>query len=163
MAVADKLAHHDLRIDEVLGATEADKSDFQRVRRRTFEEIRDSFRVLRRGFSMAEWREQTMGEVAEFLLPSLKVTARDKIDQVHSFLMDNFDGYTAQAGNIFGYWKDEKGEESYGEHRAFTVALADESKLPRLKSFLSRMARELDEDCIYLRVGGHAYLVYSEG
>ena len=60
---------------------------------------------------------------------------------MHIFLTDIFDGYTAQAGNIFGYWREGADRDSYGEDREFSVALQDASKLPMLKEFLARMVR----------------------
>jgi hypothetical protein len=61
--------------------------------------------------------------------------------------MENFGGYTVPAGNIFGYWRGEEGRDSYGEHSEFSVAVADPSRLPRLKEFLAMTARELQEEC----------------
>ena len=90
-----------------------------------------------------DFHEQNLGTPAVFLLPSLKLrepphSGPSVEASLHAFLMENFGGYTAQAGNIFGYWRDEKGNDSYGEHREFTVALVDDSKMPVLKSFWRR-------------------------
>lgn len=111
-------------------------------------------------------REQRLGAPAKFLLPSLKLKepARDgpsPESRLHDFLMQNFGGYTAQAGNIFGYWTDEAGSASYGEHREFTVSLADEAKEPLLKEHLAEVAREMKEECIYLQVAGETFLIYA--
>lgn len=112
------------------------------------------------------YREQRLGASAVFLLPSLKLkeparNGSSPESRLHDFLMDNFGGYTALAGNIFGYWKDSNGADSYGEHREFTVALADDAKAPLLKDYLASLARELDEECIYLRISGETSLIYS--
>ncbi|MEO6760301.1 MAG: hypothetical protein ABIO24_12660 [Saprospiraceae bacterium] len=80
--------------------------------------------------------------------------------RLHAFLMDTFGGYTAQAGNILGYWRDENGHDTYGEHREFSVASPDEPTIPLLEDFLARMAVELHEDCIYVRNGSLAVLLY---
>lgn len=113
------------------------------------------------------YRQQELGRSATFLLPSLKLkrprTDEGSLeDRVHTFLMDNFGGYTAAAGNIFGYWKDESGKSSYGEHRQFTIALVEDSKLPSLKNFLADLSAELNEDCLYLTVGDQVVLIYPE-
>ncbi len=73
------------------------------------------------------YREQSLGTAVVFLLPSLKLKEPSSRglsveNRLHTFLMDNFGGYTAQAGNIFGYWRDDRGRDSYGEHREFSVA-----------------------------------------
>src|SRR4051794_17811087 len=98
------------------------------------------------------FREERLGAAAVFLLPSLKLKepapAGSSVEnRLHNFLMENFGGYTAQAGNIFGYWRDQSGRDGYGEHREFTVALIADAKTPVLKEFLATLARELGEDC----------------
>jgi hypothetical protein len=112
-----------------------------------------------------EFREQDLGEAARFLLPSLKLKSPAEKgssveSRLHDFLMKNFGGYTAQAGNIFGYWRGSDGRDSYGEHREYTVALLEPSKLCTLKTFLAQTAKDLGEECIYLVAGQHAVLIY---
>lgn len=111
------------------------------------------------------YREQSLGTAVVFLLPSLKLkepslNGGTVENRLHTFLMDNFGGYTAQAGNIFGFWRDGRGHDSYGEHREFSVAFVEDAKLPILKEFVAKMALELQEECIYLRAGQTASLVY---
>jgi hypothetical protein len=103
------------------------------------------------------YAEQPLGDRVSFLLPSLKLKPFE--GEVHRFLMAEFGGYTVAAGNIFGYWKDDSGGESYGEHRLFTVALSDPGKLELIKGFLSRLARQLGEKTIYTEIGGRAVLI----
>ena len=102
---------------------------------------------------------QKLGEAAIFLLPSLKLKKRSTEgilveEEVHRFLMEHFGGYTAAAGNIFGYWVEPGGAVSYGEHRQFMVALDREDKIAGLKHFLAKVARELEEQSILLQLGG---------
>jgi hypothetical protein len=104
-----------------------------------------------------------LGEAAVFLLPSLKLKKRvggaPIEEKVHRFLMETFGGYTAAAGNIFGYWVDERGTHSYGEHRQFLVAVDGEEKRARLTEFLAEIGRELEEESIFLEIGRVIYLV----
>jgi hypothetical protein len=111
-------------------------------------------------------REEPAGRIAAFLVPSLKLKNRDEHGQaleesVHRYLLDTFGGYTAAAGNIFGFWKDAAGRESYGEHKRYEVGLKDESKLPELKRFLAKLARDMDEQCLYLQTGDEASFIYG--
>ncbi|MDP9038840.1 MAG: hypothetical protein M3O02_06120 [Acidobacteriota bacterium] len=111
-------------------------------------------------------RERRLGRSIRFLLPSLKLKQRlpggGTIEQeVHGFLVERFGGYTAASGNLFGYWKDDAGDDSYGEHREFTVALAGDELLGELKRFLSELAGKLEEECLYLEEGEEALLVYA--
>jgi hypothetical protein len=98
-------------------------------------------------------------------VPSLKLKERDQDgrtleDTIHRYLLDTFGGYTAAAGNIFGFWKDDSGRESYGEHKRYEVGLIDEKRLPELKAFLSRLAGDMSEECIYLQTGEEASFVF---
>jgi hypothetical protein len=109
------------------------------------------------------YSEQCLGERVMFLLPSLKLKSRQAggkpaEERLHRFLLQNFGGYTAAAGNIFGYWSDDGGE-SYGEHRAFTVALATGEKGAVLKQYLAGLARDLDEKSIYVEIAGRGFLI----
>jgi len=113
------------------------------------------------------YRERNLGTSSSFLLPSLKLkepalNGLSLEGRLHNFLMDNFGGYTAQAGNIFGYWR-EQDRDSYGEHREFTVAVQAQSQIPVLKDFLAEMAHDLKEECIYFRTGEFASLIYPNG
>ena len=113
-----------------------------------------------------DYHETPLGKNVRFLLPSLKLKqpspSGETVEQcVHVFLMEHFGGYTATAANLFGYWKEEGGEHSYGEHREFVVALPDDKGLPELKDFLGRTARTLEEKCIYFEVAGVAVLLYG--
>lgn len=110
--------------------------------------------------------EKPLGKNVRFLLPSLKLKqpcpAGITVEQsVHEFLMQHFQGYTATAANLFGYWTEEDGAFSYGEHREFTVALQGEEGLPELKRFLGEIACTLDEKCLYVEVAGEAILLYG--
>ena len=112
------------------------------------------------------YRERSLGTSLLFLLPSLKLKEPSSDgasveDRLHSFLMDKFGGYTAQAGNIFGYWR-ENSHDSYGEHREFSVAVPNASVIPVVKQFLAGMARDLKEECIYFRAGEAASLIYPD-
>ena len=111
--------------------------------------------------------ETPLGKNVRFLLPSLKLKQPsangETIEQcVHVFLMENFGGYTATSANLFGYWKEEDGAHTYGEHREFVVALPDDRGLPELKEFLSKTANTLEEKCLYFEHAGVAVLLYGE-
>lgn len=113
-------------------------------------------------------REQRMGRVVRFLLPSLKLkqageSGRTVEEDVHAFLVERMGGYTASSGNLFGYWKDDSGKDSYGEHREFTVGVTADGKLDELKHFLSRLSARLNEECLYVEVGGEALLIFASG
>ncbi len=105
--------------------------------------------------------------MAVFLLPSLKLKQRCSRgtsfeEVVHDFLLANYGGYTAAAGNIFGYWRDKTGREHYGEHREFKVGFLGKDRIPELARFLAGIAREMGEECVYLETGEDAMLIFPE-
>jgi hypothetical protein len=110
------------------------------------------------------YREESQGRMAVFLIPSLKLKKRDRgitvEEKIHRFLVKKFGGYTAAAGNIFGYWKDARGRDSYGEHREFKVALRKQELAPVLKDFLAGIAQDIGEECIYLETGDETWFIY---
>ena len=113
------------------------------------------------------FRVESLGRMAVFLLPSLKLKQKKRgrtyEQTVHLFLMKHFAGYTATAGNIFGFWRDDKtGREYYGEHKEYKVSFRGRDRVAMMQKFLSELARELDEDSIYLEYGEDAWLVYSK-
>lgn len=114
-------------------------------------------------------RLDSLGRMAVFLLPSLKLKQRQKLGRtyeeiVHQFLMKHFGGYTASAGNIFGFWRDAaSGREWYGEHREYKVSFRGRDRVAMLQQFLARLAADLGEESIYLEYGEDAWLVYSGG
>jgi hypothetical protein len=113
------------------------------------------------------FRVESLGRMAVFLLPSLKLKQKKRgkphDELVHHFLMKHFAGYTASAGNIFGFWRDEQtGREYYGEHKEYKVSFREPDRVQMLQRFISRLAKELEEDCIYLEYGEDAWLVYAE-
>lgn len=110
-----------------------------------------------------DYEKVSLGRMAVFLLPSLKLKFRHKDgktveEHVHQFLLTKFDGYTAATGNIHGWWRN-RGEEFYGEHREFKVAFAGKDRIVILEAFLAEIAVEIGEQTIYLETGEDAWLV----
>jgi hypothetical protein len=113
-------------------------------------------------------RKERMGRMGVILLPSVKLKLRSPRgvifeEEIHTFLMATFTGYTVAAGNISGYWRDSTGRESYGEHREYRVALPDQRSALLLEEFAAQLAADLHEDCIFMENGEDAWLVYSDG
>ena len=111
---------------------------------------------------------EALGRMAVFLLPSLKLKQRRRLGRsyeevVHHFLLKHFSGYTASAGNIFGFWRNEQtGREYYGEHREYKVSFRGRDRVTMLQRFLSGLAAELGEETIYLEYGEDAWLVHRK-
>jgi hypothetical protein len=118
------------------------------------------------GKAKQSFRVESLGRMAVFLLPSLKLKQKKRgkphDEIVHHFLMKHFAGYTASAGNIFGFWRDNQTRrEFYGEHKEYKVSFRGGDRVDMLKRFLSQLAGELEEDCIYMEYGENAWLIYA--
>lgn len=112
-----------------------------------------------------KYDKEDLGTRVIFLLPSLKLKERGKAgktieDNVREFLLKKFGGYTAAAGNVFGYWKNAAGREFYGEHTEFKVSLKGERRIEILEEFLVKVAVEMGEKSIYLSAGEESWLLY---
>lgn len=113
-----------------------------------------------------KYEKENLGTMIVFLLPSLKLKKRSKQgltleDKLHDFLLKKFKGYTAAAGNIFGYWKNTAGREFYGEHKEYKVSLLDKKSIKVLEDFLVSLAQEMQEESIYLSAGDDSWLLYG--
>jgi hypothetical protein len=110
---------------------------------------------------------ESMGPVAAMLLPieKLKLSSPRGVPferEIHEFLSTNLNGYTVSSGNISGHWKDHHGNDLYGEHREYRVALPPSATARQtLEIFLGTLAHEMQETCIYMEYGGEAFLVYA--
>ena len=81
--------------------------------------------------------------------------------ELHEFLLTSFNGYTVSSGNIAGHWKDDRGQDHYGEHREYRVALPAANFVPSLEVFLAGLAYEMQEECIYVEIGSEIILIYG--
>jgi hypothetical protein len=113
------------------------------------------------------YEKENLGTMVTFLLPSLKLkercTKRQTFeDRLHSFLLKEFNGYTASAANLFGYWRSHTGREFYGEHKEYRVSLLDKDRIGCLEGFLARIGGEMGEKSVYLAAGDDSWLLYPD-
>ena len=115
---------------------------------------------------LQDLKRETLGQVAVVLLPieKLKVKSPRGVPferEIHDFLVTSFNGYTVSSGNISGHWKDDTGHDHYGEHRQYKVAVAAQEAIHCFEVFLSGIAVEMQEECIYIEIGREIYLIYA--
>lgn len=111
------------------------------------------------------YAKENLGTMVTFLLPSLKLKERCRgqqtfEDRLHAFLLKKFNGYTASAANLFGYWRSHTGRAFYGEHKEYKVSLLDHSRIGLLEAFLARMGGDMGEKSVYLAAGDDSWLIY---
>lgn len=110
-------------------------------------------------------RREGLGLAVRALLPTEKLKWRSARGpsyerELHDFLLTNFNGYTVSSGCISGHWADPSGNDEYGEHREYCVAIPSGEGIEALEVFLSTLAEELEEECILLEAGAEIRLVY---
>lgn len=103
----------------------------------------------------------SLGRMAVFYIPSLKAKNIGYETKIRDFLLEEFGACTASLGNFCGWWKSSsrKGV-CYDEHIEFKVAFVGKERIPLLANFLAKVAKALNEECIYLETGEDAWLVY---
>ena len=111
-------------------------------------------------------KRESLGQVAVALLPIEKLKLKSPRGvpferEIHDFLVTSFNGYTVSSGNISGHWKDDTGHDHYGEHRQYKVAAGLPESARSFEVFLSGIAAEMHEECIYMEVGREIFLVYA--
>ena len=110
-------------------------------------------------------KKDILGQIGAVLLPLEKLKQKSPRgrafeQEIHDFLLTNFNGYTVSSGNISGHWKDDQQRDHYGEHREYKVALPHGESAATLEVFLAELAREMGEECIYLETSREIFLVY---
>ncbi len=107
-----------------------------------------------------------LGRPAVFLLPSHKLKGRADSraieDDLHSFLVRNFGAFTTTLVPYFGFWKNDGSELIYDECRLYEVSFLGKERIPALAEKLAEIAVRIGEDCIYLKAGQYACLVWPK-
>jgi hypothetical protein len=123
-------------------------------------------RTSRHRGSLPRVRREPLGYLAAVLMPLEKLklnsprgTAFEQ--EIHDFLLTNFNGYTVASGNISGHWKDDVERDHYGEHREYRVALPARRFRASLDVFLAGLAHDMNEECIYVEIASEIFLVYA--
>jgi hypothetical protein len=111
-------------------------------------------------------KRECLGQLAVALLPIEKLKFKSPRGiaferEIHDFLVTNFNGYTVSSGNISGHWKDDHGHVHYGEHRQYKVAVTAHEGIASFEVFLSEIAADMREECIYVELGREIFLVYA--
>ena len=115
--------------------------------------------------SLPPVKRESLGQLAVALLPIEKLKRKSPRGvpfekEIHDFLVTNFNGYTVSSGNISGHWKDDHSHDHYGEHRQYKVALPATESVRGFEVFLSGIAADMGEECVYMELGREIYLVY---
>lgn len=108
----------------------------------------------------------SLGRMAVFLIPAKKLSVVLPggvltIEQcIQEFLLSEYGGFTASSTTTTGWWKGKAGDVHYDEHREYKVSFPGKERIKRLDGFLAMIAKDINEECIYVETGEDAWLVY---
>jgi len=109
---------------------------------------------------MSNVHKESLGRMAVFLLP-LKKLDKSIERRVEQFLLNEYGGFTARPIDSTGWWKGAHGELHYDVHREYKASFIGKERIAKLDQFLAELARDMDEECIYVETGEDAWLVYA--
>jgi len=114
------------------------------------------------------WIED-LGRPAVFYLPADKLRLRlpqaevngDTVERIiQDFLLNRFGGFNRSLLGQFGVWSDGKKSVHYDECVMYEVSFVGKERIPMLVSFLSVIAGQIEEKCIYFKAGQYSGLVW---
>ncbi len=98
--------------------------------------------------------EEYLGKPAIFSIPSSKLEQVKFL--INLFLIENYGHAWSQTPNVEGFWKGKQD----GFYTKFEISFVGKEKIPNLKRFLAQIAKQIGEECIYLRTGADSWYVY---
>ena len=115
------------------------------------------------GMESSNYTIVDLGRPAVFLLPlePLKAHAYEEAE-LHAFLMDNFESYTAATIPSFGFWKNKNEAIIFDECREYEVSFVGKDKIPMLMEKLASIAKRIGEDCVYFKAGQYGCVIYPK-
>jgi hypothetical protein len=126
-----------------------------------FQTLRQALRLGELGFL------RPLGETAIFYAPAHKLDdpkyGRDGLtpnELFKAFFLEKFGGLTHEISSIQGQWMGPGGERVLtDQHQRFEVSFDGEAQTIQFLKFLAEMCGLLDEQSIYLTMGGRSWLV----
>ena len=107
-----------------------------------------------------------IGRPGVFLLPTIKlkqkINGKSIEDDLHDWLTDNFGAYSSSLISNFGFWRNRKKRLVYDECREYEVSFDGKERIPVLLSKVAEIAQLIGEDCIYVKAGQYAGLLYPK-
>ena len=100
-----------------------------------------------------------IGRMAVFFIPAQKLADRPATQRwLESSLLSFYMGYTKMTQHIEGYYGIAH-EIVKDEHIRYEVSFPGKKQISHFVGLIARLAKELDEESIYLTMGQHSYLV----
>ena len=111
-----------------------------------------------------------LGRPAVFLIPShllqrpisMSEDAQTIEYYVEAYLMENFGAFTKTMIPEFGFWLSGGKKKCLDECRRYEVSFLGKERIRPLMRMLARVARIVNEDCVYFKAGQHACLIYPK-
>jgi len=98
-----------------------------------------------------------IGKVAVFYLPVNKLNKKIR-QEIHSFFVKHYCAYTHEISKIQGFWS--KGSKTVKDrHERYEVSFKGKKNLKKFIKFISGICYSIEEESIYLTIGGESYLI----
>lgn len=115
-------------------------------------------------FKCNRYRIQDLGRRAVFLVPSHRMRKRcggTSVEKLlHEFIKKHIGAWTYTLSPLAGVWTNELGEIFYDECREYKVAFLGKKRIPALLEILAAVAKEINEECIYVEAGQYSATIY---
>lgn len=110
-------------------------------------------------------RLMDLGRPAIFLIPANKLDHIWKGTQtirglLHHMLSKRWNAYSTSLVPSFGVYTSGSGLQMKDQCVVYEVSFVGKEGIPELTRLLAKIARRIDEECIYLKAGQYACLVY---
>jgi len=106
---------------------------------------------------MKDGKVEVIGQKAVFYVPANKLDETMKAT-IHDFCIENFNAYTKDLTHSYGVWRRGKDSELV-EDQCVRYEVSFDTGMPQFLDFLSHLCRLMGEECIYLTMKDHGYLI----
>jgi len=117
-------------------------------------------------FAHPSYRIVDIGRTAAFLIPVNKIDLPSKEEgktikvSLEDFLTEKFGGYNVNPIPRVGAWTSESGQIFFDNCLEYSVAFAGKERIPELLQFLSDLAVQMKEECLFVSAGQYDALLY---
>ena len=119
-----------------------------------------------KGLGTENFRFKDLGRPAVFFLPikklQIKIWEGNIEENLHRFLIKNFEAFTYSTVSNFGVWVNGHQEVISDECRLYEVSFIGKEKISLLGEKLAEIAEVIKEECIYFKAGQYAALIYPK-
>lgn len=118
------------------------------------------------GFEDPSYRIVDIGRTASFLIPVTKIYLPSKEPGktvealLQEFLRTKFGGFHVSQMPSTGFWVNAKKQMFFDNCLNYSVSFPGKERIPELFVFLADLARQMNEECLFVSAGQYDALLY---